>query len=197
MAVLSKTELAKQIGVLKSTVTIAVKNGSLKCSVKEGKAVIDTKHESNKAQIAKWIDEVSAKNGDTSVKSPGQLREVKVKETPQQKINRQKSEIELEIKREQLESTLLAKRKLQGEMVPTDLIKSIFIILGASFQKTMKVNAENMLNELFHRAKVDKAIAAEFKGKLIDVINESHEAAIQTAKDELLEILKDQSIVKK
>ena len=196
MAILSKTKLAKLATVATSTVTVAIQDGRIICSMQNGKSVIDTKEKRNAAQILMWQTRQRRSN---AVNTEGNTEKIKVhpvKETAIAKLDRQKKELDIEIKREDLQKKQLEKRKLQGEMVPTDLIGSLFKLQGSSFQKTYKSQGENLLNELFHRAKVDPAIASEFKSRFVDMINEAHADGIAASKKSLLAVVKEQSTKK-
>jgi hypothetical protein len=187
----TKAELARHCAVDASSVTKALRADRLVTSMRNNNPVIDIKHKKNIDQVNKWID-AKTDSPDDGVIPPDKVKKVKVQRTARQKIDDEKARIDLEAKKMRLETQKLEARKLRGEMVPTELIASLFQLLGGSFQSVYKTNAENMLNELFHRAKVDPAIAAEFKGQLIEVINEAHSEAVDNVQDQLKRIAKDQ-----
>jgi hypothetical protein len=193
MAILSKSKLAKLATVATSTVTLAIQDGRIICSMQSGKSVIDTKEKRNAAQILMWQTRQRRSNAVNTEGNSEKIKVHKVKETPNQKLDREKKQVELDIKLEALEKSRLEKRKLQGEMVPTDMIGSLFTLLGSSFQKTYKSQNDTLINELFHRAKVDPAIAAEFKTRFLDMINEAHVDAIELAKKSLKAVVSQQS----
>jgi hypothetical protein len=197
MALLKKTDVAKKYGVHPSTVTAALKANRLVPSMDGGTVLIDTENKDNLYQLNAWKAKINSEKLDGSVKSPEKVPQVKRKLTESQQLDLEKKRLSIEKQREDLEKVRLEKRKLSGDMVPTESVRSIFALLGSSFQKATKSGVENLLSELFHRAKVDPAIAAEFRSRLVDVINESHEMGLQGAKKELVKIIQSQTSTKK
>lgn len=187
----TKAELSRHCGISGQGVTKALTSERLVTSMRNNIAVIDIKHKKNIDQVNKWVD-ARKDLPDDGVIPPEKVRQVKVKRTVRQLVDDEKAQIDLEAKKLRLETQILEARKLRGEMVPTELIASLFQLLGGSFQSVYKTNSENMMNELFHRAKVDPAIAAEFKGRLVEVINEAHSEAVDNVQDQLKRIAKDQ-----
>lgn len=193
MALLRRLHLAKKYGVVAATVKNAIDSGRLVICMENGTVLIDTDDEKNKAQLDAWKLKMKLEKSGEPDKSERKVRTVQQEPTEAQKLDLEKKRLSVEKQREDLEKTRLEKRKLTGEMVPTDSVRSIFSLLGASFQKTYQSNIEGLLQELFHRAKVDPAISAEFLSRSTDAINEAHVLAIQAAQKSLKQVVKDQT----
>ena len=74
MAIVTKSALAKQLGISPGTVTLAIKNELLELSMRDGKAVIDTKNPQNAAQIRIWQKKNKGKTGVNTEDIPSRIK---------------------------------------------------------------------------------------------------------------------------
>lgn len=188
---ISPKNLAEELGVQPGAITYHIQKGNLDVVKSGNRNLIDKNNPKNKLRIAQIAN--SKVNRTVDYVQPGEIYEEVNREMEEKKRReREKQELDIELKREQLEEARLKKRKLQGEAIPVSLVSSLFATLGRSFQGNYRSKSENLLNELIHRAKIDPAIAAEFKSRLLDEINKAHEASITAVQNGLKKLIDEQ-----
>jgi hypothetical protein len=206
MALYKKSQLAKKYGKTPAAVTVSVSRGKL---VLSGDYIDDT-HPLNQDTLKKWGDKLKNKRHEKS-QPPGNKRvdepvvshlpEPKGIEDPQVRsdyggdgLDAQKKRAEIELKKEQTLKTKLQNQKLRGESIPTDQVKKVVAMLGHSFQSSYKNSADQFLTDVCHKLKAPPEIEAELKGKLVKLINKSHENAITEAKKQLKSIIEQNAV---
>lgn len=97
------------------------------------------------------------------------------------------SKVEIETKIKELEYA-----KLLGKNIPTEHVKVVITQLGKSFATNYKDGADSFLTEIGHRAKITPNKMAELKSLLVEIINRSHEKAIETAKAAVKNIIDEE-----
>ena len=102
-----------------------------------------------------------------------------------------KKKAEIAFKEAQANKTELQAAKLRGESIPTALVSGVVSTLGRSFQTNYKNSAESLLIEMSHKLKIPPELEAEFKGKLIEVINKAHADALVAAKSTIDSIVSE------
>lgn len=108
-------------------------------------------------------------------------------------LDRQKAEIELELKRARIINLELDSAKKRGENIPTDIVSSIISALGHNFQRSYKAGAESLMMEFNHKNKIPPEQVAKLKSDLIKQINKSQKNAIDEAVKELQALIEKQS----
>lgn len=101
------------------------------------------------------------------------------------------------------DSKLLSKKKTEielehtkGKLIPTKLVSAVIVALGTGFQNSYKNESSQLLIEIAQRTKMSEEDMAFFKGKLIDIINQSHINAISEAKGSLKSLLEQNQLKK-
>jgi len=220
MALYSKSEFSKICGKAAPFISMAIKRGKIILSGD----LIDDQILENAIVKKKWQDETGITATDNFVieKLSKKLKEkIEVskiiaknptdpnrKKDPVKKItisepedfdgvglDSQKKRAEIEFKRAQIRKLKIEENKLRGLNIPTAMVSNLIFMLGHSFMSNYKNGANQLLMELGHKIKLDSKIESEFKGKLIDLINRSHENAVNEAKQNLKNIIEANSVV--
>lgn len=97
------------------------------------------------------------------------------------------SKVEIETKIKELEY-----EKLLGKNIPTEHVKVVITQLGKSFISNYKDGADSFLTEIGHRKKISSTDMAQLKLLLVEIINRSHEKAIEMAKAAVKNIIDEE-----
>lgn len=97
-------------------------------------------------------------------------------------LNREKARAEIEYKKEKAHETRLKNAKLRGELIPTNMVVDLFAMLGHQFQMQYEIGANELAMEMAHKMKVSAEIRGEIGEKLVEIINKSHQRAVNEAK---------------
>ncbi len=90
---------------------------------------------------------------------------------------------------EQIEILRVQKEKLHGQVIPTDLVKSVFKQHTAGIVTAFKNGVENLLIELSKTKDFSRAELAELRGKMTEIINTSSEDSVKISKSMIASIL--------
>ncbi len=199
MSLHTRAQFAELTGKTRAHISTYIKRGKIILSGK----YIDDSIPQNKEIMNRWIKQ-SAKKGIKGIKEP------KIKTSPPKGIEEPqiqpdqfeggldavKKQAEIDLKHAQIEKTKLQNQKLRGEAIPTDMVKNVVSVLGHSFQSSYKNGAEALILDFCHKMKASAKIEAEMKGKLINLINKSHENSITEAKKSIETIVDENAVVK-
>ena len=102
----------------------------------------------------------------------------------------------LDIEKIQQEIELLAKRnmKMDGESVPTDIVKSLFSLYGKNMTTGFHNSVENWLTKIAKMVNLSDADLAEMRVELRKGANEAVEKAQMETKRSLSEVIKEYSL---
>lgn len=162
--------------------------------------VIPPKVSKTKPTSKKETKTVSKKDSDPKIEKPKRktLRSAPVIEAPKNQDQDSKYQADLvkknadiEYKEAQTEKIRLEIARLRGENIPIDLVTNLVRELSSSLIKSYKEGAENIVTEMAHRTKMDPEMEAQMRGKLVSVINEAHNRAIDVAKKKVVSIAYD------
>lgn len=203
MPLYTKAQFAEKYGKSRAAVTSSIKRNTLVASGD----YIDDEHPLNAAKARRWALELQNKKpnpkGKKTVAEPKVESNTKLKNIDEPKVfddfddnslESQKKRAEIALKIEQLEGHRLKNQKLRGESIPTDMVRKVVMMLGHSFQSNYKNSSEVFLLDICHRLKAPAKIEAELKGQLIQMINNSHENAINEAKKQLKSIIEQNTV---
>lgn len=193
MAIRTKSEIARLCGISPAAVGKAVKKQILIVTKLDGKEVIDDKHPVNKAQIEDWQNEREEKNkpADYTKNLESTTPEITAAQKKALRIKEEKAELDLQLKKVELEKKQIEKDKLLGKSIPTDLVKNIFITLGQSFQSNYKIGADKWSEQVFHKTKAAPEVVEELKHLLTEIVNKVHSDAITQATVALKKLVDD------
>jgi len=83
---------------------------------------------------------------------------------------------------EETELLKMRKEKLQGELLPLDLIQPVFIMFAKMMQTAFSDESEDIIRDVSHSAKLNKAQMAELRKRLVDVVNTATNKGVVEAK---------------
>jgi hypothetical protein len=92
-------------------------------------------------------------------------------------------EVELSRKEEDLEIAKLKRQKMAGEIIPVDLVKSVFSQLNKASQTAFKNAADDLLMEIQQVSGFGREKMAELRGKLVLLVNKAIEESCSIAID--------------
>jgi hypothetical protein len=110
------------------------------------------------------------------------------------KLVREKEQLDIEKKREDLKLARAKNAKISGETIPTDLVVDCFSQFGKSTVTSFMNGADALLLKIAAMKGLDRAEYAKLKGELKKIINESAQDAIKTAKAQINNIVEEYSM---
>lgn len=104
-----------------------------------------------------------------------------------------------EIKKIELETRIQEQKqaKMLGQLVPTDLVKSLFAQHFKDVTISFKQAADIFLTEIAKKAKLGRNEQAEMKGQLIRIINNAVEESVIQSKKSVVKMVQDHSLKNK
>lgn len=110
-------------------------------------------------------------------------------------LDRQKTIADIELKEARIRILALDEAKLRGENIPTAMVGDLISLLSRAFQTSYKNGSQQILLDISHEMKMNPKQEAKFKGKLIRLINKSHDDGIKEAKMGVKNIVEQISII--
>ncbi len=213
MALYTRKEICEMCGVAQAAISTNITRGNI---IMRGEFVDDAIPENRKI-IDRWIKNKEKKQRGTKRKNdraempvPAEVKP-KIKNlkppdvpAPEKISDKSKGEDEdywsvetkkttIAYKEAQIRILAIKEANLRGENIPTNLVMAVISLLGQSFQTSYKNGAHMLLMEISHKLKMSPEIEAEFNGKLIESINDSHKNSIKIAKNSIKSILSEVS----
>lgn len=208
-SLLKYSQLAKALDVSNASVSMAIKNGKL--YPEEGQKRIDINHPLNKLWIEARekegkifdINRIYKKNNDYKplIQRDDEPEQAEEKSEPESKGKKSKKQVtiedvrKIEVKKKaaDLQKTLketekleLQIKKIEGELIPYDAIKTVFLYSVETFRNTYQQEVNSIANIFIERVGGDHKHFIELQKELSEKINE-----IQSlVKDNLLTGLK-------
>ena len=180
MPLISKTELKKQLNVAHSYISMAIKRGNL---IEVGNK-IDTDNPVNSYFIQKRLGKLAPEASEEGqIKAADKLTDLRV---ISEKIKIKKTNEEYELIK-------MKKEKLQGSVIPVDVIKSLIINVSESVKLAWTDAAEDMLLQLSARHKLSRSETAELKTMLVKVVNKAVDDSVEDSKKRLRRIQNEYS----
>lgn len=198
MAFLTKTEFARKFGRDSRWLHRYTKKGEV---ILNGD-YIDDQHHLNKSFIAKWQSRPPKRKPDLNKSINEELPLLPSPNIPSSPTNQSDSvygidaeikDVELKKKKVDLELSEEKLRKVRGETVPVDLIKTIFQQYGKANTTAFYSAADNLIQEFQKKFNISRKDMAMLRARLIDITNESSEDAAQEAKNSLKVIVEEYS----
>lgn len=100
-------------------------------------------------------------------------------------VDAELKQVELKKKKADLELVEEKLKKVKGETIPVDLVKSIFQQYGKSCSTAFQNEADNLLQELQKKFGVDRKGMSFYRGRIIEITNEAIDEAYSDSKREL------------
>ena len=90
--------------------------------------------------------------------------------------------------REEIELLKIKKHKLNAELIPTELVKPLFMQFSKSLTTAYQNELDSMLMEIAHKTKLSNKDRAYFKKRVIEVINQSNKEGVEDTKKNIKHI---------
>lgn len=100
-------------------------------------------------------------------------------------IDEKLKQVELKKKKADLELVEEKLKKVKGETIPVDLVKSIFQQYGKSCSTAFHNEADNMLQELQKKFNISRSDMAFYRSRIIEITNEAIEESYNESKRSL------------
>jgi hypothetical protein len=104
-----------------------------------------------------------------------------------------KKALDIEKTAEEIEILKIKKQKLQGEVIPTELVKVIFKQHSASITTSFKNGIENLILELSKSKNMTRTEVAEIRFRMTDIINDAVTESIGMSKKMIKNIIAEYS----
>lgn len=206
MALYKKSDFVKRYGITHAFLSVYIKRG--KVNVEDG--YIDDSDRSNSDFILFCLDKQKLKKSNELKESPAEIgkennnntisiyekNEDVVKKTGyKSKYELEQEKKALDIEKIQEEIDLLKKKnmKMDGESIPTEIVKALFSTYSKQITVQFYNSAEIFLNQISAFKKLSSAESSEMRGKLILNINEAVTNASKESKTSLSNIIKEYS----
>jgi hypothetical protein len=111
-------------------------------------------------------------------------------------LDRIKKALDIEKITEEIQLLKIKKEKLHGEVLPTQLIKTVFIQHSASITTSFKDGIENLLLEISKTKGLSRNETAELRGKMIKIINTSVNDAVSMSQKLVKSIVSEFAVKK-
>jgi hypothetical protein len=196
MAYVSIQEFGDLIGKSHYWVHQYIKRGKI---IKSGEH-IDTNYIVNEAFLKKWQSGTVKASANPRGRRSKEVDESAPPEIPKQKLfkpppeppkpsgfemDAELKEFELRKKKADAELAEEKLRKVRGEVIPSDLIKSVFERYSRSAHMAFKNAAENLLQEIQQLSGLSNKEMADLRSRIIPITNEGIKEAFETALSEV------------
>jgi hypothetical protein len=203
MARLKQVEFAKLCGIPKSSLPIYIKRN--KIIIEDG--LVDAENPANVAFQLRMIEKQKSKESNESESEPRE-KEEKVKNSTNGKPKKEgshkgaayhelekiKKELDIEKTGEEIELLKKKNMKIDGESIPTEIVKSIFSYYGKNITTSFHNTAENWLTKIAKIKGLSNGELAEMRGELAKGINEGVLKAQVESKRAIGNIIKEYSL---
>lgn len=207
MALYSKKEFAAKCGVTTSVLAVYLKRKKI---VMDGDNIDDNnpinvaffqKHSQRHLPPAGTDD-----GGVGTVKSPAKTKtqpdrkaEARKKEQSQTlfELEKEAKQHGIEKTKEEIDRLRMQKHKLNGYLIPTDMVKTLFGQHFRAVTVSFKEGADNILVKWAKRFRMNRNDIAELRGEMIAIINESIDKAVDESQKNLSHLVAEYAKGKK
>ena len=184
------------LGVQSNYLYNPIKRGNL---VADSDGLFDSENPTNMAYISNLLAtrQTSTLNNIIEPKKKPQHQAPQISDEMMQKVtakmdvDEQKALADLELKQQQIELLKIKRQKLEGELLPTDLVTHVFVRQA----KTITTEFHNALNGyvaiLKSRYKLSNEDVAKMRGEITKLTNKAIEDSTRTGLDEIETIVDD------
>lgn len=176
---LTKTQFAELCGVGLDYISMNIKRKKIICN---NRGRIDPANELNALFMQRRIN--SIETGETGSDS---------KKTTLVELERALKISELEKRNKEIELLTLKKEKIQGDVIPLELVMNLFKYHNHSIVTSFKATAERYTLDVAHKARLSLADSAELRSILVNYINEAVTEAHDYSKKQIQNICKEYS----
>lgn len=111
-------------------------------------------------------------------------------------LEREKKQLDVIKTGEEITHLKLKNEKLQGDNIPTNMVREVFRRHSQNISASFKSGIENLIVEFEKSANLKRDKVAALRGKMITIINEAIENAIKESKKEISNIVQEVSVKK-
>jgi hypothetical protein len=190
---ITKNELAKHIGVKGAYIHQYCSLGKIHTN---DDGFIDTANPINVSWINSYIEKKALKEPKPTVETVAPKKEVvkkieaiQVDAPTEYGLDAQKKKAEIIRIEATTQKVLLETAKLRGENIPTLAVKNLISLFSKSIISSYKDASEQLIMEFSHRKKLNIIEETELRGKLTEIINETHQNAIDMVTNNLETII--------
>jgi hypothetical protein len=182
-----------------------VKRGNI---IEESDGLIDDSIEKNREWAIKQYERTSSKeseaNGtirlrpDTSADEPIDVYTDKQKPEQTGGVGLERIKLKKQIEKLDVENRILNLRedKIRGEVIPIDLVKTVFTAHAQSIITANKEGIEEMIINFSKEATLSSVQVARLRGKMIETLNRASDKATDMSKRQLKSLIEEFSIKK-
>lgn len=197
MALYTRNQFCELTSINHAYLTTYIKRGKIK--VNEHDLIDDTIRENSlfiKKKIGTKYSPIIADDDDEeTVKNPENDIYIK-KNNDQYELNIIKTKIEIKKKNEEYEKIKLQNSKIRGEVVPSELIKPVFLQHNQSIMTAFKNASDEMLRLISKKKGLSLNETAELSGELTVVINTAIDKANKASVKAIDNIISEHSETK-
>jgi len=211
MPIYSRKEFGKQCGVTAAYISVNIKRKKI---VLDKAGNVDTGNEVNQFFME---TRVAVNEGTAPKLKPGNKKKTKAKpksskESPVIEMHEEDNiqsagtnkynldviakELEIEKKTEEIELLKIRKEKAKGEVIPTDLVLSVFAQHFKSITNAFYQAADNLAVEMAKEAGKGREMVIKIRGKLVKEVNSAVETSQKESKKELKHIVSEYSMTR-
>ena len=200
----TRSEFAKELKRTIAYVTVNVKRGKILVG---GDDLIDTDLEINQAFLEKVQSKVKYKPVDKPKPIP-KPKPIKQEERTKEQaeidfdnmslsaLDREKRELEVALKRKDLELKNMEIAKKMGEVVPVDLVKGLITRLGKNYVSTFKDGTDKLLIEMLAKLGANRQESSSMRGKFLELINNCIDETLELTDLEMESIINDYKTIR-
>ena len=205
MALLSKKEVAKKCGWQTNKLSTYISRG--KVVVKNDR--IDTEDDVNRAFLEKYSihdldalpqlesytkQKTNSRSNNTQEEDPGSIEE---DDLPPLSISNRRYMHLKAVKTERENALLkLKEEKIRGEVIPSDLVKPLFLMHNNSMVHAFKNLIDEEQRRLVKRYGINVNEAADMRSRIIEGINEAMKKATKSTTSNISNIIKEYAVKK-
>ena len=189
-----------------------VTKGYLNMYIKRGKVIltgnmVDDELSDNAFFLQTRLEKIAAESPTQSTKKPApklseaavaKVKEEQDKEPPKEAtemygLSVEKKAQEVKKLKSDIETAEMKRAKMAGELIPTDLVMTIFASHFKSVTVSFHQAANNFLSMIAKQNELDRDQVAKIRGELIEVINKAVKGSIQASKKEIRNVVAEYS----
>jgi hypothetical protein len=197
----TKAEFASLCGLSTSNITTYISRGKIVMtdeliddSISQNGGFLEKRREALKKEVHEVDETVSTETKEVKTDKPkaAKVKELKtdgdIEGSGYHQLEKKKKALDIQKITEEIEILKVKKDKLHGIVIPTELVKMVMSQFSASISTSFKNGAENWLIEISKTAGLNRTQVAEARGKLIKVINNAVNEAVDASKKMVAQI---------
>lgn len=170
---LSRKELKKRFGISDAHISVYVKRGKL---VPNEAGLFDFDNPQNALYATtRELKATTAIDGAEAATQAGDLMQKKIQ------ADTLRIESVTELNRIRIQ-------KIEGEVLPTDLVQPIFIMFTKAIQTAFADEAEDIVRDVSHAAKLSKQQMADLRKRIVEAVNRATEKGVKDGKSEVKKV---------